>query len=583
MFKKLKHGSVLCFIAALLASGLFAGVSIAAGSTASADMESDVAGAEKKPVAATPASENLPEVPTIKDIADKQQTEEVVLKKLAEAPVKGPYDEFNRITPRSSLVALALAVRDKDYERAINYLDLRNLPFSTEKKLDGQELVRKLVVVAKRAMTIDFEDMSESPKGHLDDGLPAYRDRITTLKTKDGPVDILMQRVPRGDGISVWKISNATVAKIPELDAEFGYGLIGDKMSYLFPSYVIFGFELWQLVMLIGLLFIAYVFAFVATYIIIRLLQKNPRFNKERLQKFIAGPLRFLILILIFRAGFDMIAPSLTARALFEARTFLIIAIYWVLLGVVDVIIYRLADRMKRNGQDDAIVLLRPAATGVKLTLALIAVIIWMDNLGYDVTTIIAGLGVGGIAVALAAQKSLENLIGSITIYASQPVRVGDFCKFEDTLGTVEEIGLRATQLRTLARTVVHIPNALFASGVVENLTQRDKILYRTRLRLSLEDTPDQVRQVLERIRLLIDDDELIDEENSRVRFLEFGEYAQELELYVYIKTSDFAVYLEHREAINLAIHDIVESAGVKLVVPTRASYLKGAAVAEAS
>jgi MscS family membrane protein len=293
------------------------------------------------------------------------------------------------------------------------------------------------------------------------------------------------------------------------------------------------------------------------------------------LQKFIVGPLRFLIMVLMFRATFDMVAPSLTARAVFEARTFLIIAVYWILLGVVDMIMYRLADRMRRNGQLDAAVLLKPAATGIKLIVMLIAVMTWMGNLGYEVTTILAGLGVGGIAVALAAQKSLENLIGSITIYASQPVHVGDFCKFGTTLGTVEEIGLRSTQLRTLSRTVVHIPNAMFASGEIENLTQRDKILYRTRLRLSYEDTPEQVKQVLAKIRELIERHEFIDEADSRVRFLEFGEYSQELELYAYIKTKIFSEYLEHREDINLKINDIVESVGVKLVIPARTSYIK--------
>ncbi|MFV2003647.1 MAG: mechanosensitive ion channel family protein [Gammaproteobacteria bacterium] len=531
--------------------------------------------AADQPVA--PVIKGLPDAPTVKDLAEKQQSEEEALKKLADAPVKGPYDEFNRSTPRSSLIALALAVREKDFDRAVNYLDLRNLPFSLDEKLDGKELVRKLAIVAKRAMTIDFMDLSDDPLGHKDDGLPTYRDRVTTLKTQNGPVDIWMQRVPRGDGVFVWKISNATVAMIPALDAEFGYGIIGDKLSHIFPSYVLFGFEIWQLVMLAGLIIAAYLIAYVATFIVIKLLQQNQRFNKQRLQKFIAGPLRFLITIILFRATFDMIAPSLTARALFEAGTFLILATYWVMLGIVDVIMYRLADRMKRNGQKDAIVLLRPASTGIKLIIALLAVITWMDNLGYQVTTILAGLGVGGIAVALAAQKSLENLIGSITIYTSQPVHVGDFCKFEDTLGTVEEIGLRATQLRTLSRTVVYIPNALFASGKIENLTQRDKILYRTRLRLSFEDRPDQVKQVLDKIRELIEQHDFIDKEDSRVRFLEFGEYAQELELYVYIKTKVFSEYLEYREDINLKINDIVESVGVKLVVPTRMSYMKGA------
>ena len=533
--------------------------------------------AQKSASVVAPSLKDLPAAPTLKDLAEKQKADDKVLKKLSEAPVSGPFDEHNRSTPRSSLIALSLAVKAKDYEKAVNYLDLRNLPFSLEEELDGQDLVKKLVIVAKRAMVIDLESLSDDPLGHKDDGLPSFRDRVTTLKTKNGPVDILMQRVPRGDGVFIWKISNATVAKIPALDKEFGYGIIGGKLSEIFPHYMIWGFEVWQLVMLLCLLGVAYFVAFIATFVIVIFLQKNERFNKQRLQKFVVGSLRFLITVLIFRATFDMIAPSLTARAVFEAGTFLILALYWVILGVVDLIMYCLADRMKRNGQRDAVVLLKPASTGVKIVVALLALISWMDNLGYEVTTILAGLGVGGIAVALASQKSLENLIGSITIYMSQPVHVGDFCKFGDTLGTIEEIGLRATQMRTLGRTVVYIPNAMFASGKIENLTRRDKILYRTRLRLSYNDTPAQLKQVLAKIRELIDQHEFIDEESSRVRFLEFGEYAQELELYVYIKTRDFVVYLEQREDVNIKINDIIESAGAHLTVPAKTISLNSA------
>lgn len=558
--------SRICFVIVCL---MMSGVSYAAESPAPEIKEQPTEPVvNEQPLA--PELKGLPAAPSLKELAEKQKSDEETLRKLVEAPVAGPYDEYNRSTPRSSLISVSLAVRELDYERAVNYLDLRNLPFSLEEEVDGIELVKKLVIVAKRAMRIDFEDMSDDPLGHQGDGLPAYRDRITTLKTKQGPVDILMQRVPRGDGEFIWKISNSTVAMIPVLDAEFGYGIIGNKLSHIFPHYVILGFEVWQLVMLLGLLIIGYVIAFVMTFVLVKIMQINNRFNKQRLRQFVVGPFRFLITILFFRATFDMIAPSLIARALFDARTFLIIAIIWVMMGVIDLFIHRFADHMKRSGQHDAVVLLKPAATAIKLTIMLIAIVMWMDNLGYKVTTIMAGLGVGGVAVALAAQKSMENLLGSITIYMSQPVRVGDFCKFGNTLGTVEEIGLRATQLRTLGRTVVHIPNALFASKEIENLTQRDKILYRTRLRLSYKNTSEQVKLVLKKLRELIDQHEFIDEENSRVRFLEFGEYAQELELYVYIKTKDFAEYLEHVEDINLRINDIVESAGAELTVPVK-------------
>ena len=511
-----------------------------------------------------------PEPLTIKELAEKKHVEEMVLKDLIEAPVAGPKDEYYRSTPRSSILALAITVKEKDFEKAVNYLDLRNLPFSLDEEMNGPDLVRKLSIVARRAMVIDLEELSNDPLGHSDDGLPGYRDRIATMSTKDGVVDILMQRVPRGDGVFVWKISNATVARIPALNEEFGYGYIGDQMSGVFPHYEVAGFEAWQIVLLLVLLVISYIVSYIFTFIIFKIIQKTNRFKKERIQQFIIGPLRFLITVLLFRYTFHLAAPSLVAQALFEAKSFLILAILWVMLGVVDLMIHRFADHMRRNGQHDAVVLLRPAATAIKLTIALIAIISWMDNLGYQVTTIVAGLGVGGIAVALAAQKSLENLIGSITIYASRPVHVGDFCKFGSTLGTVEEIGLRSTQIRTLGRTVVHVPNALFASKEIENLTQRDKILYRTRLRLSYNDTPEQVRQVLASIREMIDQHEYIDEENSRVRFLEFGEYAQELELYIYIKTTDFAEYLEQVEGVNLRISDVIESAGAHLTVPVK-------------
>ncbi|HEB82231.1 MAG TPA: mechanosensitive ion channel family protein [Gammaproteobacteria bacterium] len=516
------------------------------------------------------------EAPTIKELAEKQDKEEDVIRKLSEAPKKTSLqDEYNRQTPRSSLLGLILAVKEKDYERAANYLDLRNLPFgNANKKPDGAELARMLSIVGRRAMVIDLESISDNPRGDLEDGLPSYRDRITTLNTQKGPVDILMQRVPRGDGAFIWKISNATVARIPELEKEFGYGYIGDKLSMMFPQEVVLGLELWQIIMFVGVIVASFILSYLITMLIVSLLRHSRLAKRERVRKFVVGPLRFLILVIIVRLSFDMISPSMTARAIFEARTLLILAVYWVSLSLVDLVFYRLAEHMRRNGQKDAVVLLKPAATGVKIIVATIAIISWLDNLGYEVTTIVAGLGVGGIAVALAAQKSLENLIGSIMIYASQPVRVGDFCQFGKFSGTVEEIGLRSTQLRTLARTVVHVPNALFASAEIENYTQRDKILYRTRLRLDYSVGPDKLRKVLEDIRAYIDKQDFIDEENSRVRFLEFGEYAQELELYVYIKTREFSEYLGYREEVNLDIRDIIEDAGVELIIPVRKSIV---------
>jgi MscS family membrane protein len=514
------------------------------------------------------------EPPKLKQIVEKSDVEKVA-DSVDTTAVKGPPDEYGRTTPRSSTLGLAKALDEMDFDTAVHYMDLRNLPFTID-DADGPDLARKLLIVADRSMIVDYEAISDDPDGHADDGLPSYRDRITTVKTSEGLVDILMQKVPRADGVFIWKLSNATVAKIPELNEEFGYGPIGDKLTLIFPHYYVFGLELWQWAMVLVLLVAGYMLASVITWLLFKLITLYKKERLVRAERFVNGPLRILIMVLFFRSTFDLIAPTLVARALFEARTFLIIAVVWVLLGFVDLIMYRIAERMKKQGHAEAVVLLRPATTVIKLTLVFIGFISWLDNIGYEVTTLIAGLGIGGIAVAFAAQRTLENLIGSITIYSSQPVHVGDFCRFGDKLGVVEEIGLRATQLRTLERSVVHIPNAKFSTDIIENLTQRDKILYRTRLRLSLQTTAQQMQDVLSGIRQLIEDNEYIDEESSRARFLDFGEYAQEIELYVYIKTQDFVEYLEHREDINLKIANIIESSGTRLVVPTRTTYFEG-------
>lgn len=517
------------------------------------------------------------DAPTLKEIVEKDDATELA-EGVKKTTLKGPLDEHGRTTPRSSTMGLARALKELDFETAVHYMDLRNLPFTID-EADGPELARKLLIVADRSMVVDYESISDDPKGHLDDGLPSYRDRITTIKTREGLVDIMMQRVPRGDGVFIWKLSNATVALIPSLNEEFGYGPIGDKLSLIFPHYQVLGLELWQWAMLLVLFLASFIAAYVIAWLLFKLIMLYRKQSMERTEKFINGPLRFLILILLFRSTFDLIAPSLMVRAFFEGRTLLIIAVVWVLSGFVDMIMYQIAERMKRQGHTDAVVLLRPAKTVSKLTLIIIGCITWLDNMGYEVTTLIAGLGVGGVAVAFAAQRSLENLLGSIMIYTSQPVHVGDFCKFGDKLGVVEEIGLRATQLRTLERTVVHIPNAKFSTDIIENLTQRDKILYRTRLRLSLQTTAKQMQEVLDNIRELISRHENIDEESSRVRFLEYGEYAQEIELYVYIKTRDFIEYLQHREDINLCIKDILEKTSSQLVVPANTTYFEGGAL----
>jgi len=171
--------------------------------------------------------------PSLKDIiAEPEDPEPVPAEKApAEQPKadskkpKVPQDELERGTPRSSVKGFFKAARARDFEKAAEYLDIRSLPKGLDEK-DGPQLARHLKIVLDRSVWIDLEELSTDPKGDLDDGLPSYRDLVCRIETPDKDVDILIQRVPRGDGTSIWKISSITVAQIPQLYKHFGYGYI---------------------------------------------------------------------------------------------------------------------------------------------------------------------------------------------------------------------------------------------------------------------------------------------------------------------------------------------------------------------
>ena len=504
------------------------------------------------------------DTPTVKQILKADtvaETEEDVPK------IKAPYDRLNRGTPRSSVMSLVAAIKQGDHEHLMDFMDMRQVPRHIADQ--GPELIRKLKIVASRIFWMGPENLSIEPTGHLDDGLPSYRDRVATINTPEGPVDILMQRVP-GDkkGIYIWKVSNQTVIEIPRLYELYGYGELGDKLSKVFPEFKGLALQPWQLVILIGILLFAYCIAWMLSKIIILFLKRSTTERSERLQVFFEGPVRFMILAVIFRSNFYLVAPSLKINALFGAKTLYIIAFSWLFIGIVNLFIFRLAERMEKNGNSNGALMLRPAVRASKVIVILIAIMVWLDNMGFSISTLLAGLGVGSIAVALAAQKSIENLIGAITLYSAQPIRVGEFCRVGNTVGTIEEIGLRATQLRTLDHTLINIPNASLANMEIENISQRQKILYRHKIRLRADSTPEQVREVLKGIRLLLDTHSRVDPVPARVRFKEFGEYSLDLEVFAYLKTINYNEYLEIAESLNIQIIDVIAQAGTSIAVP---------------
>ena len=196
-----------------------------------------------------------------------------------------------------------------------------------------------------------------------------------------------------------------------------------------------------------------------------------------------------------------------------------------------------------------------------------------MQRLGVPVAGLVAGLGVGGLAIALAAQSTLENFIGGIILYADQPVRVGDICKFGDRRGTVEDVGLRSVKVRTIDNTVVTVPNATFAKMQLENLSERDRILLREILGLRYETTRDQLRTVLSNVESMLRSHGSIDDDRLRVRFDGFDDAALKIEIYAYAMAETWPEFLEIREDVLFKVMEIIENAGTRLALPTEVHY----------
>jgi MscS family membrane protein len=195
-----------------------------------------------------------------------------------------------------------------------------------------------------------------------------------------------------------------------------------------------------------------------------------------------------------------------------------------------------------------------------------------LSDWGYNSTTILAGLGVGGLAIALAAQQTIENLFGGVAVIGDRPVAVGDVCRFGDRVGTVEDIGLRSTRIRALDRTLVSVPNAQFSSMTLENFSKRDKMLFHFTLNLRRDTTPGQVRALLESITETLKEHPSVESGRLPVRFVGVRTYSLDLEVFAYILTQAGDEFLQIQQELLLWILDAVEAAGTALAFPTQAS-----------
>jgi MscS family membrane protein len=478
---------------------------------------------------------------------------------------KTPADQFERGQPRSTISGFLFAVQEYDYERASQYMDFRNLSSQTG-SYSEQELARLLHVVLRRTIWIDIHNVSNNPKGNLSDGLPAYRELIGEIKTPNGEIQLVLQRVPRDkDRVKIWKISNATVEKIPYLSKIYSYSKLGEWLSKHLPSHDFIGVELWQWVYFSTLLLGYALFSIFITWALSKALLRYKPSTSIETQKFLRGPFALLLTIILSRAFVSESNVTIAVKALMDGATVLVFAWIWFFLRLIDLLKISFKTRLIAQQKPLAIYLLRPASTVAKVLVIVIGLLLWFENLGFSATTLLTGLGIGGLAIALAAQKTVENIIGAVTLYLSAPVKVGHMCRFDNMFGVVEEIGLRATRVRTIDRTVIHIANSKFVDMHLENISERERIAYRPKITLTSECTRDNVENVIADIKALLEKDKNMAQEPLRVCLKGFSVYGLEIDILAYFQTIDYNKFIDLSNKTNLSILHIIEKQHCKL------------------
>ncbi|MEH6568076.1 MAG: mechanosensitive ion channel domain-containing protein [Halioglobus sp.] len=510
-----------------------------------------------------------------KSMREVLEAEEAANRLVEEHEESNPKSIDAGTTPLTTLLGLRQAMGELNYAKAGGYLDTRYLPEDLD-EFNDEQLIRALSMVWSQQNVIDISSISDSPEGNLKDGLPSYRDQIGNVTLSDGEIPIYLQRVPDGQGGKVWKLSNATVAQIPKMWDELGYSETALALGDILPEFSFMGMSNWQLVA-IGLFFIfAWPVATLICVILMRITLLIPNGFPLGIERFYRGPMRFFVFIFLARFMVDQLALSMTARIFMESSGVDYFAFTVLLLGVLSLVRDYNIRKMERAGNAQYVALLKPVTTITKGLVITGIALFWAESAGYNMSTILAGLGVGSLAIALAAQKTLENVIGAFTLYTARPVNPGDLCRFGTVVGTVEEIGLRSTVLRTLNRTQVSIPNSVFSSGEVENFSVRDRIRFFHNLRLELP-SANQLRLILGETRSLFYAHPEVLPETVSIRFEKIDDATAIIRIDAGIKTKVYQTYLAIAEDINLRIVEIIHDAGAMFSGPGQNMLLREA------
>ena len=489
-------------------------------------------------------------------------------------------DPLGRSNPRGTVKGLFKSLVNNNYNRATKYFNLPPVLGLNSDSLSIPFVKKFEIELNRNGKILPVNIIAANSEGNLNDGLDPVFEEVGSLIYNGNSIPIFLERVQRDQEPPLWLISSATLDPIVEgflanpdlFDEQLG--------NNKFLSFRWQGAPLsdWLIVILTAIG--AYLLTWLFTILLGQFARSLFKIFREGIYsqslKTLLIPLRLVLAVLIFLNITRFLELSIVVRQTFSvvnlfAMWTAFFVFVWLLIDTTTTFGEVKLRKNKKFGALSAVSFFRNTA---KFLLIIIALLVAFSTVGVNVTAGLAALGVGGLALALGAQKTIENIVGGLSVVFDQPVSVGDFCKFGDTLGTVEKIGMRSTRIRTLGRTVVTIPNSDFSTRLIENYSKRDLFLYRTKIGLRYETSCHQMRFILVELRKILYSHPKVDPDPARVRFLGYANDCLQVELYAYTYANDWSNFLGIQEDINLRLANVIEESGSAFAFPSQTLYL---------
>ncbi len=476
-------------------------------------------------------------------------------------------------SPRASVMAFLQLAAQHNYAQASQYLDL-----SPSDAARGTELARRLSEVLDQRLWIDVESVSPFAEGNVDDD-DAQRDRIGVIPGATGlPEPVLVARFD-GGAVRRWRFDRATVAQIDAWYDALPDAWLRGKVPAPLLRVGPFGVHYWQWIGMVVVVFativLASLFALGARWLLSMLTKRTATEWDDMVVVRLRGPFRLWLVGILATPLFGLLGLNVRVGGFVSAsaRGLVLVSFFWCVLRVIGLVQDQLLSGSWANGAPQARTLVPLLTRFLRVSVTIVALLVVLSQFGYPVGTLLAGVGIGGVALALASQKTVEHLFGSISLAADKVFRVGDFVRVGEVEGTVERIGLRSTSVRTLARTVVRIPNGRLAEDRIETFGERDRFLLQHDLGVTYDTTPDQIRAIATAIEARLREEPTLWPDTVIVRTIGFADSAITIRVRAWFDVPDFTTFLDVQHVLLLSFMDIIRDAGSTFAFPSRTVY----------